>query len=61
MRASPLPRKHVCETDMSGEAIERRLRRLAGLYDLAVALKRAKPMRLREPSARHAARAKGTT
>lgn len=49
-------RKHVCESDMSEEAIHRRFERLAGLYDLVCAFKHRKVKRVCEPSARYGVR-----
>ncbi len=51
-------RKHVCETDMSEEAIHRRFERLAGLYDLVCAFKHPKVKRVCESSGCYTARTK---
>lgn len=57
-KSAGIARKHVCDRDMSEEAINRRFERLAGLYDLACAFKHRKVKRVCEPSARYKGRPK---
>lgn len=53
-----MPRKRVCERGMSEADINRRFQRLADLYDLALALKKAGKTKVREAPARYKARPK---